>query len=96
MAVEFGNAADFNFNVYPNPSNAGENINISISGKVGEEIIVVVRDVTGKENYSKVLVTQTDGNNVYAIDESKRLAPGIYIITATSNQTIYSKTLIVK
>nr|MBA3705031.1 T9SS type A sorting domain-containing protein [Bacteroidota bacterium] len=97
IAVEFGNNIDnFRFNLYPNPINIGENIIFSIKGNVGDEVIVVVYDVTGKKNYSKVLIMETEDNSIYAIDESKKLPPGIYMVTATSDQTIYSKKLIVK
>ncbi|MGQ0827453.1 MAG: T9SS type A sorting domain-containing protein [Bacteroidota bacterium] len=96
VAVKFDNTNNFIFNVYPNPANAGNNLNLSIEGNVGEEILVVVCDMVGKESFSKIMVIQTEGKNVYAIDESKKLSPGIYIIIATSNQNVYSKKLIIK
>ncbi len=96
IAVEFNPDNTSIFAVYPNPINTGKTLNLSIIGKIGEEVVVIVHDVIGKENYSKVVVLQTEGDNVYVIDESNRLAAGVYFITATSNQTIYSKRLIVK
>ena len=62
----------------------------------GEEILVVVYDLVGKESYSKIIITEETGDNVYAIDPSNKLVPGIYLITATSKQSIFSKKLIVK
>ncbi|MBA3706697.1 MAG: T9SS type A sorting domain-containing protein, partial [Bacteroidetes bacterium] len=96
IAVEFSNTDDPNFKVFPNPINGGENIYLLFSGNVGEEVIVVVFDVTGKESYSKVLVVQTVGDNVFAIDPTEKLSPGVYLIKATSNQNVYSKKLIIK
>ncbi|MGQ0827450.1 MAG: T9SS type A sorting domain-containing protein [Bacteroidota bacterium] len=95
VMVDFFVTHHFNFDIFPNPG-SGENINLLINGNTGEEVLVVVYDITGRESYSKVLLLQTEGDNVYAIDESKKLSPGVYIVTATSNQSIYSKRLIVK
>jgi hypothetical protein len=93
--VDFNAADNFSFNVYPNP-NSGDNVNIAITASQGQEVLVVVYDVTGKESYSKVIVTQASGENIYAIDPSGKLAAGIYMVTASSNQSIYSKKMIVK
>lgn len=95
VAVEFSGNTIFDFNIYPNPS-TGENINIAINSDKNEEVLVVVRDVNGNETYSKVMITQEDGETIYALDLEHKLAAGLYIITATSKQTIYSKKLIVR
>ncbi|HLC82360.1 MAG TPA: T9SS type A sorting domain-containing protein [Bacteroidia bacterium] len=84
------------FNVFPNPSD-GISFNIIIGNDfLGEEILVAVYDLMGKESYSKIVITGDAGENVYAMDPSNILAPGIYIVTATSKQSIFSKKLIVK
>ena len=93
--VDFNASYDFSFNVYPNP-NSGDNINIAITSDQGKEVLVVLYDISGKETYSKVIVTANNGDTVYAIDPDHKLAPGIYMITASSQQNIYSKKLIVK
>lgn len=95
VSVEFKANAEFSFNVYPNP-NEGSSINIALKANKGEEVLVVVYDVTGKQSYSKIIVTEDNGEQVYAIDPSQKLAPGVYLITGTTNQSIYSKKLIVK
>jgi hypothetical protein len=95
QAVEFDDSKEFSFDVFPNP-NEGKNINITLNANQDDEVLVVVYDITGQESYSKVLITSEDDNSVFAIDPSNSLAPGVYIITATSKQTIYSKRLIVK
>lgn len=94
VAIETLNALAFSMDVYPNPS-SGDNINILLKTETNQEVLVVVYDIAGKENYSKVLITSTNGENVYAVDPSSKLIPGVYFITATSNQNIYSKRLIV-
>lgn len=95
VAVEISNALAFSMDVYPNPS-SGDNINLLLNAEANQEVLVVVYDITGKENYSKVLITSTNGENVYAVDPTSKLIPGVYLITATSQQNIYSKRLIVK
>ncbi|MGZ4048385.1 MAG: T9SS type A sorting domain-containing protein, partial [Bacteroidia bacterium] len=93
--VDFISTPDFSFEIYPNPSD-GTVLNVALTADKGEEVLVVVRDVTGREAYSKVIVSGDTGDNVYALDPSGKLAPGIYMITATSQQNIDNKKLIVK
>ncbi len=94
--VNFIANTDFSFNIYPNP-NTGETINLAINTTKGDEILVVVYDATGRETYSKVIITDDKTtDNVYAVDPSGKLKPGIYFITATSKQAIYSKRMIVQ
>jgi len=95
VAVEFKSKNEFSFDIYPNPT-SGEKLNLKLNSEIGQQVIVVVYDITGKESYSKILITDTAGESVYAVDASNELSAGIYIITATSNQNIYSKRLIVK
>ncbi len=95
IPVEFNSDNTFSFNVYPNP-NTGANINLALSTQKEHEVLVVVYDVNGKECYSKVLIADSAGENVYAIDPSHRLIPGVYIITATSAKHIISKRLIIR
>ena len=94
VAVEFNNMNDFIFNIYPNPNN-GKNINLQIA-KNNAEVLVVVYDILGNEIYSKVIIVSINGKDVYAINPSQKLNPGVYLITATSSNKIYNKKLIVK
>lgn len=95
ISVNFTTSEEFHFNVYPNPSTS-ENINLAINASQGKQILVVVYDVTGREQYSKIVITQQQGENVFALDPSGKLTPGIYLITATSDDDVYSKKLIVQ
>lgn len=94
VLVEISNTAAFSFDLYPNPS-SGETLNVLLNSDKNQEVLVVVYDITGKESYSKILITSTNGENVFAVDPTSKLIPGVYIITATSQQNIYSKRLIV-
>jgi len=95
--VNFDNSVPsiFTLNVYPNPG-AGNAINFAINTDKGKEVLVVVYDVTGREAYSKILITEQTGENIFALDPSGRLSQGMYLITATSDNNIFSKKLIIK
>lgn len=95
VAIEFKNNLEFSFNAFPNP-NDGSLINLDLTAAKGDQVLVVVYDAIGKESYSKVIVTEDNGKQVYAIDPSQKLTPGIYLITGTNNQELFSKKLIVK
>ncbi|MCX6296775.1 MAG: T9SS type A sorting domain-containing protein [Bacteroidetes bacterium] len=86
---------DISLNVFPNP-NEGKLVNISISSTKGEELLVVVYDALGREHYSKIVVVENENENVYAIDLSEKLIPGIYFIKASSKLGNETKRLIVK
>ena len=60
------------------------------------EVLVVLYDMLGNEIYSKVIITSINDNDAYAIDPSQKLNPGIYLIIATSYNSIYHNRLIVK
>ena len=86
---------DDGISIYPNPSGSDELINMKLTGLQNQEILVVVRDIQGKEYYSKVTII-TENNQLIAIDPEQRLAAGTYIVIASSNNKVYSKKLIVK
>lgn len=94
-AVHFNAPGPFAFDLYPNPSD-GSAISFSVTAGKEEEVLVVVYDARGNESYSKVIITEDAGKNVYALDPSSKLAPGLYLITATSRQSICSKRLIIR
>lgn len=83
----------FYFNILPNPNNG--NFKSVVSADKGVEIVIVLYTTLGEEVYSKVVVTKKAGNNIYAMDLLDKLPTGIYLITATSNNKILSKRLIV-
>ena len=92
-AVKFNNADAIS--VYPNPAESGKAINVSISGQNGKEVLVVIRDLPGREFYSKVILISND-KEVIAIDPSGKLSSGIYFIVATSDNNIYEKKMVIK
>ncbi|MFH1319278.1 MAG: PKD domain-containing protein [Bacteroidota bacterium] len=96
VAVNYTIDKDAEFIVFPNPSD-GTNFNIRMKGYLeNKEVLVVLRDVLGKTIYSKVLITDTNGNFLTAIDLMNNIPAGIYIILGSSKNDIYKQKLIVK
>lgn len=81
-------------NIFPNPSNGGT-FNVSFSGNDNEDILVVLYDAKGQEVYSKVIINATN-QTIIAMDPSRKLAAGVYMVIATSKNEIFRKRLIVK
>jgi len=81
-------------NVFPNPATGPFNVVIS-HPKMGNEVLVVVRDMLGKEYYSKVVLV-SNTTEVIAVDYSKSLIPGVYTVIATSNNNIFEKKIIIQ
>ncbi|PCH93715.1 MAG: hypothetical protein COB85_06530 [Bacteroidetes bacterium] len=79
--------------IYPNPTQGQFFVNIK--GKKNAEVLVVVRDILGKEHYSKIIVLENNGHTL-AIDPSEKLSAGVYLIVASSNNKLYNKKLVVR
>jgi len=94
VSVDNSNITTFDFNVYPNPASVNSEINLTLSGIESEkEIVVVLRDVLGKECYTKTFITTAD--NIYTINQSN-LIPGIYYVVASNNNKLFSKKIVIK
>ncbi|TAL57518.1 MAG: T9SS type A sorting domain-containing protein [Bacteroidetes bacterium] len=95
----FSNIVAVNFDpeggitVYPNPTFGP--FNVKLDAKAGDEILVVVRDITGREFYSKLVIMSND-SEVIAIDPAGKIAAGIYVAVAASNNAIYEKKVVIK
>lgn len=87
--------SDDGFTIYPNPASDASSVVMNLSFNEGQEVLVVVRDIQGKEFYSKVIVT-TQNNELIAVDPEHKIAAGVYIVIATSENKIFSKKLIIK
>ena len=79
--------------IYPNPATGP--FNIVISGQNGRETLIVIRDLLGKEFYSKLLILSGD-KEVIAMDPTGTLAAGVYFVVATSDNNIFEKKVIIK
>jgi hypothetical protein len=82
-------------NIFPSPSNTGETVSVEFVNISGEEFLVVLRDVLGKEFYSKIHIDIVNGKLI-GVPIDTNLPKGIYLITATSENQIYSQKLIIE
>ncbi|MBN4071456.1 T9SS type A sorting domain-containing protein, partial [Crocinitomix catalasitica] len=82
--------------LFPNPTDGGV-VNVSGSGVVDGEILVVLYNTMGELTYSKVVLAQNNGF-IIAVDMLDRLPPGLYFILGTSkfHNEIFKKRLIIR
>jgi hypothetical protein len=83
------------FKVFPNP-NPGEDTYVSLKGFEAQDLLVVVYDMFGREIYSKIEVKENEGFLFTIATDGKRLASGVYLITASANDRVFRQKLIVK
>lgn len=81
--------ANNSFDVYPNPAN--NNLFINLAGN-HQEVVVLIRDVLGKECYSQKL---NNPNNPIEINSSS-LLNGIYLISIQLDKSISTKRIIIQ
>lgn len=83
------------FEVYPNPSN-GDQFYSKLTGfSKNSEVLIMVMDAVGKQHYSKIIVTDSNGEAISAVDPYERLSPGTYIVTGTEDNSLYQKQIII-
>ncbi|HXP51694.1 MAG TPA: T9SS type A sorting domain-containing protein, partial [Bacteroidia bacterium] len=87
-----------NMVICPNPVTANTTgVGLKVTGySGGQQVIVVLRDVQGREFLTTVLVTVDNNNIPIKIEGTETLLPGTYIVTASSNNKIYNSKLVVK
>jgi hypothetical protein len=88
------NAGDFAMEVFPNP--ADQSPNVSISGAKESTVQVVVNDFVGNKCFSKDVILDEEGHYTFTIAKDDKLSPGVYFISATSNDKFYRTKLVVK
>lgn len=93
VAVNYIIAED-NISIYPNPAVGGK-FTINLKSLENKEVLVVLRDNSGKEYFSKLMLAEED-SKIIGIDLERKLLPGVYIVTASSNNLLYSQKLIIK
>jgi len=81
--------------LYPNPIDNTNDLRIELAGYNKKEVLVVLRDIQGKEFLTKVLLSEED-DHVFLVNDTRKLPEGTYIITATSNDKIFNYKLIVR
>ena len=77
------------------PASEEQQFNMLLKGFEGKEVLVVLRDKAGNEYYSKVFMSATQ-HYLAALDPERTLPPGEYLVTASSNNKVYSKKIKVR
>ncbi|MCD6066271.1 MAG: hypothetical protein K0S33_1097 [Bacteroidetes bacterium] len=72
------------------PDHDEQDFSLLLKGFEGKEVLVVLRDKAGNEYFSKVFLSSTQ-HYLAALDPEQTLVPGEYLITASTNNKIYSK-----
>ncbi|MBL4669393.1 MAG: hypothetical protein JKY30_09040 [Flavobacteriales bacterium] len=81
-------------NLHPDFSEEYKIVNIAFEEIFEKEILVVIRDIKGNEFYSKVIIN-IENNNLVAVPIEKEIPKGDYLITATSENQIYSQNIVI-
>lgn len=84
-----------NMSLFPNPVNIGGIVQVEFKDILETELLIVLRDIKGREFYSKMFVNIENGKLI-GIPIDAKIPAGIYLIIATSENQIYSQKLIIK
>lgn len=63
VPVKYEDNAQGNLSLFPNPIEGGNLLNVSFEDIEEEEVLVVLRDITGKEFYSKLFIDIEKGRS---------------------------------
>lgn len=84
--------SELSMNVYSGSS--ANSFSVSITSKTQKQVLLVVRDMQGKEYYSKFIILRSV-DEIIAVEPEGKLPPGIYTIVASSNNAIFSKKVMI-
>ncbi len=89
------NTDDGLISLFPSPVLVGGTVHVEFKNIYETELLLVLRDIKGREFYSKVVVDIENGKLI-GVPIEKEIPAGIYLITATSENQMYSQKLIIK
>tara|TARA_B100000809_G_scaffold263609_1_gene317260 strand:+ start:3760 stop:5139 length:1380 start_codon:yes stop_codon:yes gene_type:complete len=89
------NTRDGAISLFPNPVNRGETVKLEFKNIYESELLVVLRDVSGREFYSKVIVNIEDGKLI-GVPIQNSIPEGVYLVIASSENQMYSQKLVIK
>ncbi|MCB9189790.1 MAG: T9SS type A sorting domain-containing protein [Flavobacteriales bacterium] len=90
--VDFKSTED-DIEIFPNP-NDGTYFNVNLNKFKDKEVLLVVRDLMGKELYSKAFFSTKD--QAFVINFENQLPKGTYLVIASSADELVSKRLVIK
>jgi hypothetical protein len=84
-------AGGLNVVIGPNPVSDGT-IWVTVSGAENKNVRVSVTDVLGREFFVKDI---TDKSGSYVFNTTLQVAAGVYIVSAATNEKVFSKKIVV-
>ncbi|MBL7891275.1 MAG: T9SS type A sorting domain-containing protein, partial [Bacteroidia bacterium] len=96
VPVVFSTRSSSTFIIFPNPVRAGEVPSLLFNVNKTKDVLVVVSDIKGREIFSKISIVEKGDDQVVAIDPSNTLPAGVYVISASSDNSIYRQKLIIR
>ncbi len=91
------NEEDFDFYVFPNPTNHGETIFVRTTGhQVNEEMRFSLYNMYGGKEYTKVLQADNHGVFVGELYTGHELEPGVYLLVEESQSKNSTQKIIIK
>jgi len=79
--------------MYPNPTNTSSLVDFKTDN--GKTAIISVTDLSGRVLESSNVLKEVNGHITYTINESKKLAQGVYIVVINTQDRIISKKLMI-
>ena len=83
------------FQTFPNPVERGQRLNLAFENLGGQDLLIVLRYMQGRELYMKTVYHASE-DNYEVIEVSQTIPAGQYIITATSDNAIYNSKLMIR
>ncbi|MBI2270658.1 MAG: T9SS type A sorting domain-containing protein [Bacteroidetes bacterium] len=98
VAVNFeSEPGGLRFGVYPNPADLNTGFTLNLTGaEDNQQVLVVIYDASGREVFSKAIILENNTGQVIAIDPFNTFSPGIYTISATSDNSVFRQKLIIR
>lgn len=95
VPVEISSSGEPGLSIFPNPISSGDQVNVQLDNLNGQEVLVVLRDMTGREVYSKVVLSVSD-KHLTGVPLDRSLPAGQYLIIASSENSVYSRSIIIE
>lgn len=87
---------EFMFSIFPQPVKAGSELVLYFTNTDNEPLLVTVYDIAGKEYFSGLYNPNHSNNYVISSDVTKALTPGIYFISAYSENNRFKQKMIIE
>lgn len=93
--INIGEAISFEFNVFPNPLPSDQAIKIKIRSEENQMVTIKIVDFLGKI-YFNGEYQMSESEEILNIASNNNLSKGMYLVTCTINDNVYSQKLVVK